>query len=280
MTAPTRPVLRYHGGKWRLAPWIVSHFPPHRVYVEPYGGAASVLLRKPRAYAEVYNDLDGAVVSLFRVLRDDEQRERLANAVAFTPFAREEFDAAYEAANDPVEGALRLLVRSHMGFGTAAMRATVAGRPQRTGFRANTTRSGTTPATDWAGLPDAIRAVGQRLAGVVVEHRSALQVIRTHDRATTLHYVDPPYPHATRTDSARRNYRHEMTDDDHRALAATLRGLRGMVVLSGYACDLYERALYPDWRRVEKKTHADGARDRAEVLWLNPACADALERAS
>lgn len=37
-TAPTRPVLRYHGGKWRIAPWIIAQFPAHRVYVEPFGG--------------------------------------------------------------------------------------------------------------------------------------------------------------------------------------------------------------------------------------------------
>ena len=92
---PTRPVLRYMGGKWRLAPWILRHLPPHRTYVEPFGGAASVLLRKPRAYAEIYNDLDGEIVSLFRVLRDPEAAAELVRRIALTPFAREEFDGNY-----------------------------------------------------------------------------------------------------------------------------------------------------------------------------------------
>ena len=275
--APTRPVLRYHGGKWRLAPWIISHFPAHRVYVESFGGAASVLLRKPRSYAEVYNDLDDEVVNLFYVLRDPKMRARLVEAIGFTPFSRIEFDDAYQATDDPVESARRMVVLSHMGFGTAAMRATRAGVRQRTGFRANTTRSGTTPAGDWRGMPDVLADVGERLAGVVIERRPATQVIETHDAPTTLHYVDPPYQHATRSDSSRWNYRHEMTDDDHRALAASLHALRGFVVLSGYASPLYDEELYPDWRRVTKDTHADGAHDRTEVLWLNPACAAALE---
>ena len=84
-----RPLLRYHGGKWLLAPWIISHFPAHRVYVEPFGGAASVLIRKERSYAEVYNDLDSEVVNLFRVLRA--QPDDLVHAIELTPFARDEF---------------------------------------------------------------------------------------------------------------------------------------------------------------------------------------------
>ena len=65
---------------------------PHRVYIEPFGGAASVLLQKPRSYAEVYNDLDGEVVNLFRVTRDT--GEELQRVLALTPFAREEYQAS------------------------------------------------------------------------------------------------------------------------------------------------------------------------------------------
>src|SRR5574337_272680 len=96
MRGPKRPLLRYHGGKWKLAPWILRHLPPHRVYVEPFGGGASVLLQKPRSYAEVYNDLDGEVVNLFIMAR--ERGEELAQAIELTPFAREEFELSYRPA--------------------------------------------------------------------------------------------------------------------------------------------------------------------------------------
>lgn len=115
----TRPVMRYHGGKWMLAPWIIEHFPPHRIYTEAYGGAASVLMRKPRAkLVEVYNDLDGEIVSLFRLLRDPDTAGALARLLEATPFAREEFALSYEACEDALEQARRTLVRSFMGFGS------------------------------------------------------------------------------------------------------------------------------------------------------------------
>lgn len=268
--APARPIVRYHGGKWLLAEWIIRHFPEHRVYVEPFGGGGSVLLQKPRSYAEVYNDLDDVIVNLFRVLRDERTAQELCAAVRMTPFARVEFQQAYEPCEDPVELARRTIVRGFMGFGSAAV-----SRDHRTGFRAYSNRSGTTPARDWINWPDVVPPFVERMRGVVIEHKPAEGVMLQHDTTETLFYVDPPYPFSTRSlprgASQPFCYRHEMTDDDHRLLAATLHGLVGMVVLSGYPCDLYDRELFADWHRVERKAFADGAGERTEVLWLNPA---------
>lgn len=275
MSDISRPVVRYHGGKWRLAPWLLGFFPPHRVYVEPFGGGASVLLRKPRSYAEVYNDLDGAVVNLFQVLRNPGLAAQLCEAVRLTPFSRQEFNLSYEDSDDPVEWARRSVIRSFMGFGSASMN-----RDHRTGFRSNSNRSGTTPARDWVNWPNEIAEFTERLRGVVIESKAAVDLIPQHDGPETLFYVDPPYVFVTRSFPKGASqpfcYRHEMTDDDHRALATVLRAVRGMVVLSGYGCEMYDRELYPDWERHERAHHADGAADRVEVVWLNAACARAL----
>ncbi len=266
-----RPLIRYHGGKWMLAPWIISHLPEHRCYVEPYGGGASVLLRKSPAYAEIYNDLDGEIVNLFQVARD--RGEELRNVLELTPFARAEFVEAWEPSSDAMEQARRTVIRAFMGFGSAAATSsrsvgqTSRGGLKTTGFRANSNRSGTTPAHDWANYPGALLATIARLRGVVIENRDAIKVMAAHDSPTTLHYVDPPYVASSRDKGG--DYRHEMTDADHVALADYLHSVQGMVVLSGYPSALYD-GLYADWRRVERNALADGAAKRVEVLWLSP----------
>lgn len=256
-TTPTRPILRYHGGKWELGPWIISHFPLHRVYVEPFGGGGSVLIRKPRSYAEVYNDLDGEVVNLFQVARD--RGAELRRALELTPFAREEFRESYTLTGDSVERARRLVIRSYMGHGSN-------GHQCKTGFRADSNRSGTTPAHDWRNYPGAFSKIVERLQGVVIENRPALSLIERFGRIGTLIYADPPYVHSTRTDG-RGDYPHEMTDEDHRRLAAALNATEASVVLSGYHSPLYDE-LYAGWARTERASQADGAAKRTEVLWL------------
>jgi DNA adenine methylase len=266
VSAVERPVLRYFGGKWMLAPWIISHFPPHRIYVEPFGGAASVLMRKPRSYAEIYNDLDGEVVNLFRVLRNRVLATELERALKLTPFAREEFDEAYEITADPVESARRLIIRAYMGFGSDGHNPEVG----KTGFRASSNRSGTTPAHDWENFHPQIAAFCNRLSGIVIENRDAKEVMAQQDSPETLHFLDPPYIHETR--GGRHGYRFEMANDAHEELCDFIRGLKGMVILCGYEHPLYDRL---GWTKRKREAHADGARDRIEVLWINPAAEEA-----
>lgn len=271
----TRPVLRWHGGKFLLAPWVISHFPKHRVYVEPFGGAASVLLQKPRSHGEVYNDLNRDVVTLFQVLRDPNLAPRLVNMLRLTPFSREEFKLSYVAADCEVERARRLVVRCFQGFGSAAHNAKHA-----TGFRANSERSGTTPAQDWMHYPDALPAIVERLKGVVIENRPASEVIAQHDSPDTLFYCDPPYVHVTRKQRQQANYGPlEMSDADHEALATQLHGVEGMVILSGYDSDLYAR-LFQGWEKRTRLAFADGAKPRTECLWLSPSAVKRLDQQS
>ena len=106
----TAPVIRYHGAKFRLAPRVLQHFPPHTCYVESFGGAAGVLMQKPRSYADVYNDLDGDIVNLFRVLQDPVTRSGLTEHLVFTPYSREEFELSWEPSAETIERGRRLRV--------------------------------------------------------------------------------------------------------------------------------------------------------------------------
>jgi len=262
------PVIRYHGSKFRLAPWVLAHFPEHTCYVEPFGGAAGVLMQKTRSYAEVYNDLDGDIVNLFRVLQDPVTRSELTERLVFTPYSREEFELSWEPSTEPVERARRTIIRAQMGFGSAGATKGV------TGFRIDTKRQYGTAQSLWATYPEQLSEVGQRLSGVLIENRPAIEVIMAHDGPQTLHYVDPPYVHDTRYKGASsgRYYKHEMDDAAHRELLGVLLELEGMVILSGYSSEIYDEML-TGW-----KTHITTARIsagrgtgvRTEKIWISP----------
>lgn len=254
-----RPVLRWFGGKFKLAPWIIEHMPEHRIYVEPFGGAGSVLMRKPRSYSEVFNDLDDGVYHLFKTLQCDAKSNDLYGALVATPYSRREFELAHVNHADPIEKARRLVVRSFMGFGADS----AANINSKTGFRSNSDRSGTTPAHDWVNYPNCISDFTERLRGVVIENKCAFEVMATHDTEKTLHYVDPPYPHSTRRGG---RYTHEMSEADHVKLCEFLKTLKGKVIVSGYKHEAYNSL---GWRSVEREARADGAKKTLEVLWMN-----------
>ena len=219
------PVLRYHGGKWRIADWVLAHFPAHSVYVEPFGGAAGVLLNKEPAGAEVYNDLDGEIVNVFRVLRDPESAKRLAHACSYTPYAREEFNLSQCRA--PILSS-RPAVRCR-----ACQLWECRAICGRSGTRTYTRPDGKhSTAKCWARIP-VIPAFSERFRNVIIENRPAIEV-EAYDTPDTLHYIDPPYLPETRSSGSNGCYRHEMTLAQHEELLAGVRSLKGFVVISGY----------------------------------------------
>lgn len=267
MTArtPTRPLIRHFGGKWRLAPWIIEHFPEHTLYAEPYGGAASVLLRKAPSKIEVWNDLNGELVNLFRVLQDRDQARDLLRRLRFTIWSREENADSFLPVGDPVERARRYIVQNWQCIGHGM-----------SGYSFRTTRfPQSNPVPSWTSYVRDFAAYINRFRQVIIESEPALDLIARYDGDDTLFYVDPPYPRDTREKKSQ--YEHELTDDDHRDLAAALRHAKGFVILSGYNCDLY-RDLYADWYSVARKSQVNGGASKIETIWLNDRAADAQKQ--
>ncbi len=241
-----RAVLRYYGGKWRLAPWIVENLPPHRIYIEPFCGAASVFFRKEPSYGEVLNDLSGDIVNYFRVLQNDRLRAWLKEMLLLTPYSRAEYDLAHEYAADPVENARRLLIRSMMGYHSDSVNSANS----KSGFRNDCNRSWSLPVHNWRDYPLYMDQFAARLRDAVIEQVDAFRLLEKWNKETDyLWYVDPPYPHHTRTRANKHKYVAEMTNDDHRRLVDMLRETAGMVVLSGYHTDLYAPLEADGWKK-------------------------------
>lgn len=269
-SAPPRPALPYYGSKWRLSSWVQSFFPPHELYVEPFGGSAAVLLRKEPARVEIYNDLDDQVVNLFRVLRGEATRSQLLELLELTPYAKQEFLACCENSDDleepAAERARRFFVRGWQGWGAAG-----ASTDKPVGWGRTTPPALQSRVASWLSAVPNLKHVTERLRLVHIEHDSAWRIFDRYDSEETLFYVDPPYVESTLT--ANKDYRHGFTEADHRRLAEQLEGLQGMVVLSGFHCELY-RELFGHWEHHEKKAltvgrTARGSTFRTEVLWLN-----------
>lgn len=254
-----RPVLRWPGAKWQLAPWIVAHLPAHRAYLEPFAGSAAVLFHKRPAPFEVLNDLDGEVVNLFRVMRD--QPDELAAALALTPYARQEYQVCRDRPPDlpPAERARRFVADAFQGMGSVV--------DSKAGWRVQAA-GGRSAAVAWATLPSRVRALADRLRMVQVECRPALEVIERMRDPEVLIYADPPYLVGARHD---RLYAtgDDMTDAAHAELIAALRLHPGPVLLSGYLTELYAELL-PDWQRLTVRAKSRGG-SKVEGLWLNHA---------
>ena len=253
-----KAILKYPGSKWRLAKRIISRFPAHHSYLEPYFGSGAVLFNKPRSDIETVNDLDGSVVNLIRWIKDDP--ERLAREIYFIPYARQMYDTACASEpEDSLKKAVNFCIRLQMGHGFRTNGEKVGWKNDIQG------RERAYAAKDWSEFPERIMEAAERLRGVQIECRPAVELMRRFNYPNVLIYADPPYILETRHG---RQYRHEMSDQDHEELLETLLAHKGPAIISGYDSPLYNDRLR-DWHREEAVSYSQVSTRRTEVLWMN-----------
>lgn len=278
---PKRPAIRWHGGKWRMAKWIMSHFPPHDLYVEPFGGSAAVLLQKPRSHMEVYNDLDLNIWNFFYVLRT--WPKSLIEEIKMTPFHIHEYEEAYKQGHykenkdsldstDQVEQARQFYILAYQSRMGPTVEWANSFKRQRIFSRGASGKSSMKPTAHTFAETDHLYTIAARLKGVTFENMDAFQLIDHYDHPNTLFYLDPPYLASTRSQKKNKAYTHEMmSEEDHKAFLIHAKGLQGIPLISGYASDLYRDMLeHSGWTRFEYNARINGGGIAMECLWLSP----------
>ena len=240
-----------------MAKEIVALMPPHRSYLEPFFGSGAVLFNKPPSAIETVNDIDGDIVNFFTVLREDP--DRLAEAISLTPYARDVFNDAHEnRGSSSFDRAYRFAIRAKMGHGFKTY--------QKTGFKIDVfAREKSYCVSGWNRLPRDLLEAAHRLKEVQIENKPALELIRRFNHDNVLIYADPPYLLDTR---GGKQYRYEMTEQDHLDLIETLLQHKGPVILSGYPHQMYDREL-KGWNKIARKSYNQNSAQRTEVLWCN-----------
>lgn len=250
--------MRYPGSKWAIANWIIGFFPEHHSYLEPFFGSGAVLFNKNRSDIETVNDLDGNVVNLFGWIKSDP--ERLAHEIYYTPYARQVYEDAFSAEQeDSLQRAVNFYIKLNMGQGFRT-------NGERTGWKNDIQgRERAYAAFDWCNLPEKIMQAAERLRGVQIENRPAVELIQRFNFSNVLIYADPPYVLGTRHG---KQYKCEMDDADHNDLIDALLDHKGPVILSGYDNDLYNDRL-KGWNRKETTCYTQSRAKKKEILWMN-----------
>lgn len=253
-----KAIIKYPGSKWRIADWIISFFPEHHSYVEPFLGSGAVFFQKSQSHIETINDLDGEVVNFFEWVRNDP--EKLARAIYLTPYSRKVYDDAFLPEKNSLDLAVNFCIRANMGYGFRTAGGKVGWKLDIQG------REKAYTLKDWNDLPSQVILAAERLKEAQIECRPAVEVIRRFDFENVLIYCDPPYLMETRYG---KQYKQEMTKQQHKDLMEVLLASKAKVILSGYESDLYNSVL-KGWHKEHIWSAArNSSKKKQEVLWMN-----------
>ena len=251
------------GGKKYLAGWLSQYIPEHVCYVEPFAGGAKLFFSKGPSPVEVLNDVDNELVNLYRVIKNNEKRQKLINILNETPYSRSVFRSwkyGDKTTLDDIEKAVRYFY---------LCRASFAGDVERGGFGMPSKGTGRNPARTLRTAIDSLDIIADRLKSAVIECLDYADCISRYDSETTLFYCDPPYLNTGHY------YGDNFTLQDHYRLSELLHGIKGHAMVSHYQNSLYD-SLYHGWHRYEYqsfkgsyKSEGEGKPKTTEVLYCN-----------
>ena len=258
----------YFGSKSKIALQLCRTLPPHYCWVEAFCGSAALTLNKAPAAIEVINDINGEIVNVFKQLRDNHQE--ICRLVYQTPYARQELERARTVAKEDneVERARKFLVQSMMAingvFGQDRGGFSYSQSYSRNGRDARVNR--------WYNLPERLGQVVERLRGIRIENKEAIELLEMFlRRPATLVYLDPPYL-GRRT----QGYTYDANEKAyHIELLKIANKAKCMIFISGYENELYSKLLTEQkgWKRktIDTITKDNNGKSysRKEVVWVN-----------
>jgi DNA adenine methylase len=267
----TRSPVAWVGAKSLQLDVLLPLIPYGQRYIEPFGGGGSVLLARRTSPVEVYNDLSGDLVNLFRVIQGP-GCEDLVLLLEHTFYSRENFAEAIDILKskepDPLLRAWAFFVRQNQGIGGIASDRVTESYWSRS-------KKDTISLKNFKSRIPRLAEIHERMSNVQIENRDALVCIKEWDSDETVYYLDPPYVFDTR--KSEEFYDIEMKDEDHHRLVEILLDVEGAVILSGYMTDLYQPLLDAGWQALSYSETtsigiATGASvsSRTEVVWRNP----------
>lgn len=282
---PKKSCLNWFGGKAAFVEQIAALSPPDiciNSYIEVFGGAGHhILYRKNMTKAQkgdknlnksrdVYNDLNGGLYTVFKVIQDDDKYERLCDMLYKTPYNREVFESCkdWESREDDVELAWAFMVRHLQAINTSggfAAPTEIVGKGENA-YRKKVKMFEDKTRTN-------LRALKEKVDSFIVENYDFEACIDKYDAEDAFFLLDPPYVPQTRT--APKVYDKEMSVEDHERLVDKLLNMKGYVMLCGYDNDIYKRLEDNGFQKVllgrTKRSSSNTNRDevKEEYVWLN-----------
>jgi DNA adenine methylase len=261
--------IAYYGGKQYMIDWMCNFLPANAKklhLVDVFGGSGTVSLSLQDLFGTVtYNDIDGELVNLFRVLR--EYPNELQRVLELTPFSREEHYQSMEGSKpvfekfreetgrqilkhslpdtEPqrsIEMARRYFINTQMGFSNK--------KNGSWSYQISPAKDQIKTVKGFNGKVAKIQEISNRFKKMQIECRTFQDILKFYDSEATFFYCDPPYYHDTRL--CKQSYQYEMNHAQHVQLLETLTQCKAKVMLSGYDCELY-RTYLGQWNKVEKE---------------------------